>query len=145
MCQSAWNLGRGNKSKALSIVSNEQLGRFLSHKPKPRDKKPSLTIVSFFHVGLCVRYSRNKVLDRNGIYFRELGVVSSMTLPGGKLYQKKEFSEPTGVAVRLFYIQAQVEDWHLAKITYGCVLIRPVLCLLQGLTRWITDSCLRFW
>ncbi|XP_046464567.1 RING finger protein nhl-1-like isoform X2 [Daphnia pulex] len=43
---------------------------------------------------------RVQVLDRNGVYFRELGVVSPMTLPGGKLYQKREFSEPTGVAVR---------------------------------------------
>ncbi|EFX90037.1 hypothetical protein DAPPUDRAFT_300091 [Daphnia pulex] len=42
---------------------------------------------------------RVQVLDRNGVYFRELGVVSPMTLPGGKLYQKREFSEPTGVAV----------------------------------------------
>nr|CAH0107848.1 unnamed protein product [Daphnia galeata] len=42
---------------------------------------------------------RVQVLDRNGVYFRELGAVSPMTLPNGKLYQKREFSEPTGVAV----------------------------------------------
>lgn len=40
-----------------------------------------------------------KVLDRNGVYIRELGAVSQMTLSDGKLYQKREFSEPSGVAV----------------------------------------------
>ena len=38
---------------------------------------------------------------------RELGMAKQMTLPGGRVYQKREFNEPTGVTVFLiqFYIQ----------------------------------------
>ena len=43
--------------------------------------------------------SMEQVLDRDGVFVRELGRVMQMTLPGGRLYQKREFNEPTGVAV----------------------------------------------
>ena len=40
-----------------------------------------------------------KVLDSDGLFLREMGVVTSEELgPGGKLYTKREFNEPAAVA-----------------------------------------------
>lgn len=39
------------------------------------------------------------MLNKDGVFVREVGLVSQMNLPDGKLYQRREFNEPTGVAV----------------------------------------------
>ena len=50
------------------------------------------------------------MLDGDGVFLRELGVVSSETLQDGRRYTKTEFNEPTGVAASLDGSRVYVAD-----------------------------------
>ena len=50
------------------------------------------------------------MLDSDGVFLRELGVISSETLQDGRRYTKTEFNEPTGVAASLDGSRVYVAD-----------------------------------
>ena len=140
-------LGRASKEKRQSSVlsisqqRNWQSNTALSQSQETKNLllcPRRLTIVSSFFMLVGLRWCRdfgNKVLDRNGVYFRELGAVSPMTLPSGKLYQKREFSEPTGVAVRgvgFFSSGSRI------KLTFSIIIISCLFLFSDGLI-WFVD------
>lgn len=53
---------------------------------------------------------RFQILDSDGVFLREVGVVSSETLQDGRRFTKSEFNEPSGVAASLDGSRVYVVD-----------------------------------
>lgn len=60
-----------------------------------------------------------QILDGDGVFLREVGVVSSETLQDGRRYTKSEFNEPTGVAASLDGSRVYVADAGNHRIKVG--------------------------
>lgn len=72
---------------------------------------------------------RVQILDGDGVFLREVGVVSSETLGDGQRYTKSEFNEPTGVAASLDGSKVYVADAgnHRIKVFNGMTGARELM------------------
>nr|XP_045612732.1 RING finger protein nhl-1-like [Procambarus clarkii] len=72
-------------------------------------------------LSLTPHASLRQILDGDGVFLREVGVVSSQTLQDGRRYTKSEFNEPTGVAASLDGSRVYVADSgnHRIKVFNG--------------------------